>query len=848
MFMRLIRDYSRDNKAAIALMTVAFMPLFLVLVYTAHDIGRYFMVQRTVASASQQTYDWIVTRGASASEDANALAKTAFTTRLGKNIVADDSSTNGIKNIMVTVSRNSKNKIARIDIKGDYNLMLGKLLNLPTFPIAATVGKVIDPPVFITIVFSSGEMRSEGNFIYGDLQAVNNPSRSPAVNRGVSWSNDYYTQIKGQAVFETRDTPTTNYFMVTALVKELAKKYAGSTLYMNIIPVSATINLNPRLSKTNQPGSNEGKLPPWVLSTGGFDVDNNYSIEAIRDPTIGICITNRSFPGTGVTSSLVRDYYEVQASEIFHTDRTGPNTTLPPVFSKSDGIGNSLTSINKNYFTHDNLLVDSKIQFNENEGNGTSPEGSAFYNRPRGYPSFILHNGSGKCPATNSTPALGTFQQVTSQDYPERGGGTTENDIFWDYMRNHIDPQKVSSYAIWGSPNMNFGLQIAYENIGNVQSTGIINNNGKMLDPNSEFLVFMVSDQIGAVKNVAGVPTAVFVDPITGINKDKRINGNSLYPQCVSVKGPGNSDGGLSSGCTEDTNILPSSQSNSTQKDFQFSHFGWDNFYNLTGPICLDGPTYQEYTCDSMYSATTVSVIQNFYNIINYSLDIKYNNDLTKKLIKPRVFFVDTGSGKEDIHYPTDGLVDKCTTFNKLPFAFKDKENTVFDKLPKRDKFCSAYVDLVGYKMDRLRPPSCPIMSNNCPFSNMPSGGVTQGGVFSVTSDPPMLFVPKPSNHLPRGNLWASNKTDSITGLTGVFTYQLTGFTDTNFDSLTQKGIFVPVKFYDKASRLILKSNELAGSIPFGSASKATIIGNAETIASFVANNMDSFPAITSPY
>ena len=838
MFMRLIRDYSRDNKAAIALMTVAFMPLFLGLVYTAHDIGRYFMVQRTVASASQQTYDWIVTRGASASEDANALAKTAFTTRLGKNIVADDSSTNGIKNIMVTVSRNSKNKIARIDIKGDYNLMLGKLLNLPTFPIAATVGKVIDPPVFITIVFSSGEMRSEGNRIYGTLQTVNNAVLLPGPNRGVSWSNDYYTQIKGQAVFETRDTPTTNYFMVTALVKELAKKYAGSTLYMNIIPVSATINLNPRLSKTNQPGSNEGKLPPWVLSTGGFDVDNNYSIEAKRDPSIGICITNRSFPGTGVTSSLVRDYYEVQASEIFHTDRTGPNTTLPPVFSKSDGIGNSLTSINKNYFTHDNLLVDRKIQFNENEGNGTSPEGSAFYNRPRGYPSFILHNGSGKCPATNSTPALGTFQQVTSQDYPERGGGTTENDIFWDYMRNHIDPQKVSSYAIWGSPNMNFGLQIAYENIGNVQSTGIINNNGKMLDPNSEFLVFMVSDQIGAVKNVAGVPTAVFVDPITGINKNRIINGNSLYPQCVSVKGPGNSDGGLSSGCPKDTNILPSSQSNSTQKDFQFSHFGYDNFYNLTGPICFDGPTYQEYTCDSTYSATTVSVIQNFYNIINYSLDIKYNNDLAKKLIKPRVFFIDTGSGK-----PTN----QCEMVNGFTLSFFDKTGSEFD--PRiGNKFCTAYTDLVGYKKDPLpRKFVACAPKTNCPFSNLPSGGVSQGGIFSVTSDPPMLFAPNPSNPLKRGNLWAGDKTESITGLTGVFTYQINEFTDTNLDS-KNNALFVPVQFYPIAKKLMLNSNPRSLIDENVTTSRQTNVNNAAEIASFVANNMDSFPAITSPY
>ena len=839
MFMRLIRDYSRDNKAAIALMTVAFMPLFLVLIYTAHDIGRYFMVQRTVASASQQTYDWIVARGASASEDANALAKTALTTRLGKNIVDDGSGANGIKNITVTVSRNSKNDIARIDIKGQYNLMLGNLLNLPTFPIAATVGKVIDPPIFITIVFNSGEMRSEGTRIYGNLQTVNNAVLLPGPNRGVSWSNLYYTDFLGQTV-PTRDMPTTNYFMVTALVKQLVKKYAGRTIYMNIIPVSATINLNPGPISGALPGSNEGKLPPWTLNSSDSETLDSFFLFNLN-PQTPRCISNRSFPGSSVTGSIMRDYYEVQASEIRHTDRSITNTKVPPVFFNKNGVGNSFTSLNKNFFSHENLLKDNKLRYSTDEGVGTSSNGSLF-NLTRGYPSFILAAGS-SCPAINTTPALGSFQQVTTQDYP-MPGGTTENDIFWDYMRNHIDPDKVSNYAIWGSPNMNFGLQIAYENIGHVQNTGTINNNGKKLDPKSEFLVFMVSDQIGAVKNVAGVSTAIIGDSFGNVTKNKRAATKSLYTQCVSVgSGPGNSEPGLAAGCVVpdiNANILnPTPVLFGNKPKFEFSHFGYDDFYNLAGPFCFDGPTYQEYTCDSMYSATTVSVIQNFYNIINYSLDIKYNNDLAKKLIKPRVFFIDTGSGK-----PTN----QCEMVNGFTSSFFDKTGSEFD--PRiGNKFCTAYTDLVGYKKDPLpRKFVACAPKTNCPFSNLPSGGVSQGGIFSVTSDPPMLFAPNPSNPLKRGNLWAGDKTESITGLTGVFTYQINEFTDTNVDSITNTGVFVPVQFYPIAKKLMVNSNPLSLIDENGTTSRQTNVNNAAEIASFVANNMDSFPAITSPY
>jgi hypothetical protein len=110
-----------------------------------------------------------------------------------------------------------------------------------------------------------------------------------------------------------------------------------------------------------------------------------------------------------------------------------------------------------------------------------------------------------------------------------------------------------------------------------------------------------------------------------------------------------------------------------------------------------------------------------------------------------------------------------------------------------------------------------------------------------------MLFAPNPSNPLKRGNLWAGDKTESITGLTGVFTYQINEFTDTNLDS-KNNALFVPVQFYPIAKKLMLNSNPLSLIDENVTTSRQTNVNNAAEIASFVASNMDSFPAITSPY
>ena len=286
MFFRLIRDFSRDSQAGIAIMTVFLFPFLVSFFLIAIDMGIYYSTDRLVASTAQQTVEWMANRGLSSGEDANTLTKQALDKRLGKNILSSASKSLGITSTMTNFSYDSTTGINTLVVTADYNMLTRKIFSLTSVPLKA-IACVKLHPVFASIVFSSGEMRSEGDYIYGNQQTS---TLSP--NRGVSWSNTYYTDVIGNTV-ATRTTPTHNYYVVAALAKQLAQRFQYRQLFINIIPVSATINLNPLDSSSTPKGSREGKLPPWIFADTGFQLDNTSN----ADPAKAYCITNRSFPG-----------------------------------------------------------------------------------------------------------------------------------------------------------------------------------------------------------------------------------------------------------------------------------------------------------------------------------------------------------------------------------------------------------------------------------------------------------------------------------------------------------------------------------------------------------------------
>ena len=801
MFLRLVSDFSKDNRAGITIMTVMLMPLFMFVIYFAYDMGRYFMTTRFVASAAQQTVEWIAYRGTFAGEDPNAIAKQGFDARMGSNL------TNGtIASTVLTFTHDPATRVNRLVVKASYNLALRKVLGLSPYPVAA-VATVKLKPVFVSIVFSSGEMRSEGDYIYGNRINGNkaNPiSISTTAKLGVSWSNaDYYNdKVIGQSV-ATRTTPTHNFYMTTALVKELTQRFQYRPLYMNIIPVSATINLNPLSASANPKGSNEGKLPPWIYNevdkVPGIEIDKTSN----ADPTRAYCITNRSFPSGVGTGSWYRDYYEVHGSEI-----TG--TTIP---------------VAGRYFTHDSLLMDSTIHHSVGEGVSVNSNPNAL--KTRGYPYSPLDS-TGKCPAINSTPALATFQQVTTAGYTADAtnvANPTENQIFWDYMRHFIDPALVTDYAIWGSPNMAFGLQIAYENIGYVQSTGKINNKNitdNPYDPTSDFLVYVVSDQIGAVKNAAG---AYVTSSASGINNGTNRWPN--YPSCVGIQDATATNNRcvfstLNNSAGVPVRQLPSNDTaGATSVPFQFSHYWWDNQFNLSNPACTESEIISTDTCDIIYSSASNKVVNHFYNIINFSINLKYNKTLTKNLPKPKAFFIDTGSGKQS---------DTCMYSNTNNiFYFFDlsllRINSFWPKHYQDPKYCFAYANMMGneYQLESVTNEIVTVGRQIL---------IKEGGINALSLDS-LKFV---------GNdLWVTNPTYSISGFSGIIAKKVAAY---NYNDYVDT--YFPMRYYTTPKLRTLSNNGASGIETPETTANNTI--NAAAIAKFAVNASILAQPIVSPY
>ncbi len=802
MLLRLLGQFYRNTRAGMAVTTVLSMFILMYFIYVALDIARYHMINRALSSAAQQTVEWLANRGAIATEDPNALAKQALVARLGSNIIPSDALYSGITSITPTFSYDSTTGISRLIVKANYNLMLRKTFNLQPFAMSADARIKLNP-VFVSIVFSSGEMRSEGNDIYG--QGL---SGSLAPNRGVSWSSPYFTSVIGQTV-GTRSTPTHNYYMAAALAKELAGKFNFRKHYMNIIPVSATINLNPLDYTTFPTGTNEKKLPLWVYADTSFTYANTGS----TNPNYAICISNRDFYSASVYGHQ-QDYYYAPASEL--------GATLP-IFSK-------------NWFNHDQLLIDSSLKF-VIEGFLADAAMPSYFNvlGSHGYPySPII---GGRCPATNSTPALASFHELTTGDYTQDSrskASPSENEIFWDYMRTYIDPAKVSNFPIWGSPNMTFGLQIAFENIADVQNFKRINNNNiNMYDPASEFFVYVVSDQIGGVKNAGGAVRSDLTNPNIHAfwNLCKNIND---WPEallyCMDDTATNMfSYAFLGSNPTPDPHMPFNVTNNRAATDFQFTHFGWDSHYNMANPACFDYAAHLKSSCDIIYSASPLQVVHNFYNIINYSIDLKYNKKKTKNFKRPKVFFVDTGSGKSS---------DECQASNSMQntFTFYDRSttpSTVYNSPAyhyTKPKPCMAYAELSGYNID---PATYPTGSSSSIIKN------TEGGIINII----------PSSQTD-SNAWISvaNSSSSITHASGfdkVFAYRYvqSGTTNRNLDTLAAKNL--PIDYYNSSYKLQVRSNSKSSAAYDNSVNNTT---NAANIAKYVVKQSLLAPPILRPY
>jgi|GEM_PF-1635220 len=796
MLWRLLGHFSYDKQAGIALTTALSILSLILLIYTGLDLARYHMINRGLSSAAQQTVEWMANRGASATEDPNVLTRDAIVGRMGKNIIPSTALYSGITSVTTTFSYDGPTGVSRLIVKANYNLMLRKTFNLQPLAMSADARIKLNP-VFLSIVFSSGEMRSEGNSIYGQGQ-----SGALAPNRGVSWSNPYYTSVINQSV-ATRTTPTHNYYMTTALVKELAGKFQFRKHYMNIIPVSATINLNPRGYSSNPPGSKEGKLPLWIYNDTGFQIDNT----SMANNTSEYCITNRSFPSNLMTVySVLQNIYHVPLSNF----------------------SSQITGFANNSFNSDSTLMDSSVPY------GYPMPGNFASTAKRGYPFSPLSGG--KCPANNTTPALASFHELTTVDYTADSTNTatvTENQNFWDYMRNYIDPAKVptskiGSYAIWGSPNITFGLQIAYENIADVQNFKRINNSTTGLDPTSEFFVYVVSDQIGGVKNAAGAP--YYIPQYDTIGTLLTSN-YPTYNQCKFVNqstwGP----------CLNETQrspymgkLLPSNDSNyTTTTNFQFTHFWWDSIYNPVKPACYANGLNNLLSCDVIYSAHPQKIVQNFYNIINYSIDLKFNKNLTNTFKKPLVFFIDTGSGKSS---------DECQASNnyETQFSFINPATYTFPNTQYTStKPCMAYAEMSGYN------------TNNSTFTDSitsrgATNSVNEGAIINIGSN----SADTSDQWIPSIDVSGSKNIIHASGFSKVFAYKFTNSgsgPNRNLDTLAPK--YLPIDYYNSNYKLQLKSH------PNSSATYDTTVNNtanAALIAKYVVQQSLRAQPILRPY
>jgi hypothetical protein len=590
----------------------------------------------------------------------------------------------------------------------------------------------------------------------------------------------------------TRTTPTHNYYMTTALVKELAGKFQFRKHYMNIIPVSATINLNPLDYSAIPKGTKERKLPQWLYNSNFYDYDTSKTINA--NP---YCITNRDIIGGKSSYSFLQDYYRIEKSEI--------NTTLPIYINNS--------------FTHDQLLADNSIL--HVSGSTLSTYSNANWTQSRGYPYSNLTGDI--CPAYNTTPALASFQEITTADYTADSTSkisVSENELFWDYMRNYIDPSKVKNYAIWGSPNISFGLQIAFENIAYVQNYNSINFNNNNYDKDSEFLLYVVSDQIGGVKNASG---AQYVSNPSDIVRWR------TYNRCLNATVATSDDcGSLLARNYSGLNLPSNSVGTPTRSPFQFTHFWWDSAYNVTSAGCFANVITDLVSCDIFYSAHPEQVVHNFYNIINYSIDLKYNKNKTKSFKRPKVYFIDTGSGKAD---------DECQASNKNQSTYTTYDNTYSmsyitqNALQYTDpKPCMAYAEMAGYKTNY------PILVFKIAaiVFDYEGGIITMGGGLSKLDE----WIDSSSmNTVP--NIHAS-------GFDKVFAYkfvQKSGRVNRNIDKYA--GFNLPIDYYNSSYKLQLKSH------PNSSATYDTTVNNtanAASIAKYVVQQSLLAQPILRPY
>ena len=784
MLWRLLGHFSYDKQAGIALTTALSILSLILLIYTGLDLARYHMINRGLSSAAQQTVEWMANRGASATEDPNVLTRDAIVGRMGKNIIPSTALYSGITSVTTTFSYDGPTGVSRLIVKANYNLMLRKTFNLQPLAMSADARIKLNP-VFVSIVFSSGEMRSEGNDIYG--QGL---TGSLAPNRGVSWSSPYYTGVINQTV-GTRSTPTHNYYMTAALVKELASKFQYRKHYMNIIPVSATINLNPKDYVAIPQGTNEGQLPLWIYNSsysGGDDTSAAIKTEAY-------CITNRTIAGGTPSWGFLLDYYNVIPSEI--------STTLP--FHAT------------NTLSHDQLLADNTISYTI-EGSFASYS-NPNWNQPRGYPYSKLIGDV--CPAYNTTPALASFQELTTGSYtPDSRSklSPSQNEIFWDYMRNYIDPDLANNYAIWGSPNISFGLQIAFENIGYVQNYKKINSKLNDYDKNSEFFVYVVSDQIGGVKNAGG---AAYITNPTDNNRypfaNLCQNAASAIQECAAIPI-----------FKTYSNILPTRNTGDPISNrFQFTHFWWDNAYNVTGSGCFTVAIGLFLSCERFYSAHPEQVVHNFYNIINYSIDLKY--DKNKDFKRPKVFFIDTGSGKTD---------DECQASNKnqSTYTIYDTTGTITTPITNpaphytATKPCMAYAEMAGY-------------NTNYPYIFIGAASI------NATTEGALINTGKSFSYrdewIDVGSFALGIKTHA-SGFDKVFAYKFnqtpSGFAR-NLDAWATNNL--PIDYYNSNYKLQVRSNSKSSAAYDNSVNNAT---NAANIAKYVVQQSLLAPPILRPY
>ena len=206
---------------------------------------------------------------------------------------------------------------------------------------------------------------------------------------------------------------------------------------------------------------------------------------------------------------------------------------------------------------------------------------------------------------------------------------------------------------------------------------------------------------------------------------------------------------------------------------------------------------------------------------------MKYNKNFTTHLPKPKVFFIDTGSGKSD---------DVCQMSNKkylysIYNEFDSFNKRYYDALHYLNKqYCFAYANIMGYYR---------LLTN--PYDSTLPNQIQMGGIIGLDTT---SNAGASSTDFYLRDLWVSDNKNSITGLSGIIAPRITAFN--NLSTYTYTSPFLPMNYYNATDKMQVNSNPLASAATYDNTVNNKT--KAALIAKFAVKASLGAPAIVSPY